>query len=389
MTTDALQDLELLENIQAAPSDLPMPEQNDPLRNVPEDTLRNLDTLVVDMEQTSEVADQAQRVATEALQIEQSGLMDQMHAEALAKDVPAVLGSTDRPVSYTSVPTNVGASYAVEILEDAAANSRDMAITKISSAIDRATVVAQSVLDKDEAEWLAAITNYAAARTNVFEATGGYPEDSYDLYLGNRPSGEVLMETIHREGGAESVSGSYDNFVQAIRALLSNGANTLEAVLFGIEGVLAVGETGYSLSKLAEGVIATAAVNDYNRVSAATWLLSPVNSLNGRREQLRAGMVALIEQLRILHSALNAHKEQPLSVAQTATSVQQSILLASLLARMNKALEGTVTVANAATQFYKDFAQGAPQPSADSQPHPVATERFAAPNRGMQRLLNR
>lgn len=377
MSMDPIADLDLLQNIEAAPNQEPHPEQDDPLRNVPEEAMRNLDTLVVDMEQTAEVADQAQRVATEAVQIETSGLMDQLRAEEIARDVPAVLGTQDNPVSYTDVPTNVGVGRAVEILEEAAANSRDMAVTKINASIDRAMVMAQSVLDKDEGEWLAAIAAYATARSNVLEACGAFPEDSYDLYLGNRPAGEVLMEGIYRDSfGVEGVSSVYENFRNAIVPFITNGPSSLEQVFFANVRLIAVGEARYALYQLADGVIdPVMGSNDSTIVSGAQWLLGPVNAFTVGREHLRAGIVAFIEQLRILHNRLNEHGQTPISVAETATSVQQSILLASLLAKMSKALEASVAVTNAATQFYKEFVQNAPQPPATTV-HP-SQERIA------------
>ena len=55
----------------------------------------------------------ANTIATEAAALKKRGLIHSLEAEQLSTLVPAIQGSKEDPLSYTSVPTAVGVSHAV------------------------------------------------------------------------------------------------------------------------------------------------------------------------------------------------------------------------------------------------------------------------------------
>ena len=356
---DPTNDLDILDNLQAADQNTPTPAQDDPLQHVPEEALRNLDTLQVDLPQVQEQANLANTIATEAAALKKRGLIHSLEAEQLSTLVPAIQGSKEDPLSYTSVPTAVGVSHAVELMEREAVAAQSMAVVKGMEAIDRVVVRADAFLSKFEGEWVAAIATYQASIENVKSARGSTPESDPNAYIGNEPAVQVLRRLAKDDAQLDDLPPHLGALHQVINQA-NNHTSRLEMLTYA--QCLAIGDTHYSITTLVKGLFTTMDSGDV--MTAKTRTPSYTSVLTGPTTQypdtvmaLQTAARAMVERLRTAATHLQQAKTQAASVQETTHAINDATLAAALFEHIEKAMQMLLELTQAAATFYEACAQ--------------------------------
>lgn len=350
-----MDDFEQLDVLEVAGHETPMPEQENPLRHVPEEVMRNLDDVVVRMEDQAAAADTAAVVAAEAAVIAKSNRISHGKALELARDVPEIMGSAENPTSYTTVPTSVNAGKAVQMLEASATASRDSAMVKVNELLDRAIIMAQGVLTKHEQDWASALGSFGMARSEVIDKCGDVPEQSTTLYVDGNKIGERLGDIPVTHSNAAEHGGSIAQFHKAIAPFASHTGSLISLCIFARKGVV-VGETFYNLKALETGILTPEPTSTAMRdVTLREWLSFPANQAEDTVKSVTAAMDAVIGRMQTIKRSLVTGEGGVTSFKEANTLVQSAVRLSAIAAALKKGLDGIYAVTTASTEFYTNF----------------------------------
>lgn len=353
---DINDDLSLLENIEADSQLESHPAQNLPFQHVPEDAVRNLDTMLVEFSEVGDTAGTAMRTANEALTIEKEGKIDELKAQELAQDTPEILGTPETPLVYTQVPTAVGAKRAVSILEKSSANTMEAAKKKAILIIGNAIRMATDELTTNEAAWITTLAGYGLAQANVTESLGSLPQDSYKIFIGNDPAPEAMTVEIYPKDAGTDHGTVINELIKSISPLLTNLTGGPGELFFETEPVIYNGTVKYHLDTLVKGEFYPITVDQtFNQIRSVTaWVTLPSDRLPVVVDKLRAAAASMIQLLRTKGEAMETRTD--MSVQEATDIISDVVRIASILAKVVKYLEAAQLVTLAASQFYNSLA---------------------------------
>lgn len=238
-----------VDHLEAADQTVAFPEQDDPLQNVDEDTLRELNSVNVILPQALDDAQTIKGIATETIALKKRGLISALEAEQLAVQIPGVQGTEENPVSYTSVPTSVGLNSAIGAMQNHVV-SEDQRIRGVAvDAIDAILSKSTTELDGLIKGLTSAITLHAAATCKVIETTGATPESNTTGYIGNVTSFDVLKNVASSYTPGQTDSPSLDKLLQFIE----DNKNQYRRLEYYINtGCIRVREQSFNVSQIAQ-----------------------------------------------------------------------------------------------------------------------------------------
>lgn len=359
-----VQDLDILDNLAAADPALPVEEQqqlDNPMQHVSEDELRNLDSVMIQMPQAQEQAEKAGLIATEAIALRKRGRMHALEAEALATLVPAIQGTAEEPISYTTVPTAVGVSQAVEIMETEAQNVMEIAARKTTDCIERVVHQAPELITKFENEFAAASGSYLQAREACKEATGGMPESNYTMALGDEAAPHALGRVAGTLNNSET-AGALGTYAKALEPLVGTAFDGY--YLFVRPVVVRLGDNLFRCADIIAGEVEPL-VRDTNangtNVTFAATLSAPMLVYPETAKSLQEAIAAAVKQLQAIQVSLDGHEanHDGQQVVERTALVSKAAVLIGLVRAMQESLEKIVKLTQVATDFYNDCAKGA------------------------------
>lgn len=346
-----MQDLDILDGLQAAQIDEAKPEQDHPFRNINIEDLTSAEGIVVGMQEQAQVADKAAFVASESRRIAKEGLIDVATARNLSTEVPQIMGTPDDPVSYSSVPTKIGVSKAVEILENAASSSRDAAVVKMADLIDRAITTMQSSIDKFQSEWVGALASYGASRAKATAEFGGLPEESTEVYLEGQSGEELGLSKVKKF--YKPVDGLLSCFIAAVAPYINNSWNTLECKFIKDVPIFSVSDRIYTAQTAIDGMELENNDKACTHRTLSQWLSSPFNHGEDNSKVMIELGFKCIERLKTIAKSMKVTEEGAVNEAEFAQLTAKALRITTLTAQIGKALEGFVVATNAAAAFYE------------------------------------
>lgn len=363
--TDPAADADVLDHIEAAdPVNPPDDLQDNPLQHVSEDQLLGLDSVMVQMPAVQEEATTAVQIATEAAALRKRGTIHALEAENLATLVPAIQGAPDSPVSYTSVPTTVGVSRAVELLEGASADTMNLASTKASDCVDRAMAQVPTFQNKFESEWLAAQGAYTLARTTCAASTGGPVETNYGLYLGPEQAPVTLSKTISA-ADASTLGPQLAEFGAAMNKITGTGYHAYDLVRD--TNYIRIGEFIYNLGTVAAGE--PQVHTDSERFSSFTYgtaITAPMVKYPEKVKALQAAHAGIFNKLSHIKTEIDGWEPgEGTTVARIGELISQAALYITFLGAVQDQLNRIVLLTNVATAFFEGVAKGGAVPAAE------------------------
>ena len=369
-----MKDLDILDGLQAADIDENIPEQDSPFRNINIEDLTSAEGIIVSMKEQTGVAEKAAYVASEGLRIAKEGMIDLSTARDLAKEVPEIMGTPSTPVSYTSVPTKVGVSKAVEILQGSASSSRDAVLVKMNDLIDRSIVVMQNSINHFQAEWVGALASYGVSRAKALEEFGDLPEQSNQVFLNGMTGFELGLSIIVKQQSDEAIleGGLVAKFIEMVAPFINYSFNSLEYKLLTKTPVYAVGESIYTTNGVLDANALSGSVNE-PRQTITHWLAAPLsNGENNSKIMIDLGFKC-IERLRTIAKSMKTGEDCVLSESELSHLSAKALHITTVIAQITKALEGFIAATKAASAFYEE----ALHLSTSAQPR-AATENFVA-----------
>ena len=369
-----MKDLDILDGLQAAEIDENIPEQDRPFRNINIEDLTNAEGIIVSMKEQADIAEKAAYVASEGLRIAKEGMIDLSTARNLAKEVPEIMGTPSTPVSYTSVPTKVGVSKAVEILQGNASSSRDAVLVKMNDLIDRSIVVMQNSINHFQTEWVGALASYGVSRAKALEEFGDLPEQSNQVFLDGRTGYELGLSIIvkHQSDEGNLDGGLVAKFIEAVAPFINYSFNSLEYKLLTKIPLYAVGESVYTTNCVLDAIALFEGPTKPTQ-TLAHWLSAPLsNGENNSKIMIDLGFKC-IERLRTIAKSMKTGEDCVLSESELSHLSAKALHITTVIAQITKALEGFIAATKAASAFYEE----ALHVSTTAQPR-AATENFVA-----------
>ena len=369
-----MKDLDILDGLQAAEIDENIPEQDRPFRNINIEDLTSAEGIIVSMKEQAGIAEKAAYVASEGLRIAKEGMIDLSTARNLAKEVPEIMGTPSTPVSYTSVPTKVGVSKAVEILQGNANSSRDAVLAKMNDLIDRSIVVMQNSINHFQTEWVGALASYGVSRAKALEEFGDLPEQSNQVFLDGRTGYELGLSIIvkHQSDEGNLDGGLVAKFIEAVAPFINYSFNSLEYKLLTKLPLYAVGENVYTTNDVLDAIDLFEGPAKPPQ-TLAHWLSAPLsNGENNSKIMIDLGFKC-IERLRTIAKSMKTGEDCVLSESELSHLSAKALHITTVIAQITKALEGFIAATKAASAFYEE----ALHVSTTAQPR-VATENFVA-----------
>ena len=369
-----MKDLDILDGLQAADIDENIPEQDRPFRNINIEDLTSAEGIIVSMKEQTGIAEKAAYVASEGLRIAKEGMIDLSTARNLAKEVPEIMGTPSTPVSYTSVPTKVGVSKAVEILQGNASSSRDAVLVKMNDLIDRSIVVMQNSINHFQTEWVGALVSYGVSRAKALEEFGDLPEQSNQVFLDGKTGYELGLSIIdkHQSDEGNLDGGLVAKFIETVAPFINYSFNSLEYKLLTKIPLYAVGESVYTTNNVIDA-IALLEVPAKRTQTLAHWLAAPLsNGENNSKIMIDLGF-KFIERLRTIAKSMKTGEDCVLSESELSHLSAKALYITTVIAQITKALEGFIAATKAASAFYEE----ALHVSTTAQPR-AATENFVA-----------
>lgn len=353
--TDPIDDTAIIANLQAATPDVPAPVQDDPLQHVPDDVLMNLRAVEVGLPQAQEELDTSTTIAAEAYTLRQRGTIHALEAATLATLVPAVIGTPDEPLAYTTVSTSVGVSKAVEILESEAASSKARAITKALASIDKVLTQNGFHTSKIEAEWASELANYQASVAQVTAVRGRVPDQDPNAYIGNTPAPDLLFAEIDPDNDGADFTPHFGDFHKAVKEV---NHFTCRFKYFMDCDALFTNGYAYYASDLLKGETIQKAITVRGDVFMYVKIFGDASLRYGNAMQrLRDINAKLVERLRTAATQLTEYQGNNADTSLVAHSISDALMVTNLLSEANKYQDMILRLTQACTTFYTACAQ--------------------------------
>lgn len=153
--------------------------------------VENIDTILVDFEHLNEEAKRAQGLAIAVEKLNLDGKINTITAESLSSISKTILGTKDRKVAYTDVPTKTGFSYAVESMQaegEAARTQTKHAMAELLTKVGKCSQGQLETLKADSRVAKIALASALAAFSEEF-----FTVNIRDVILND---GEINMEQV-------------------------------------------------------------------------------------------------------------------------------------------------------------------------------------------------